>query len=54
MPFQKKSTIALMVSAMFVFCTADAATTTRIDNNTTDLSNFHLKDYTYENLGHFR
>lgn len=50
MTFQKKSAIALMVSAIFVACAANAATTNRIDNTTQDLSNFHLKDYRYENL----
>lgn len=50
MTFQKKSAIALMVSAIFVACAANAATTNRIDNITQDLSNFHLKDYRYENL----
>lgn len=50
MTFQKKSAIALMVSAIFVACAANAATTNRIDNTTHDLSNFHLKDYRYENL----
>lgn len=50
MTFQKKSAIALMVSAIFVACAADAATTNRIDNTTKDLSSFHLKDYRYENL----
>lgn len=50
MTFQKKSAIALMVSAIFVACAANAATTNRIDNTTQDLSNFRLKDYIYENL----
>ena len=50
MTFQKKSAIALMVSATFVACAANAATTNRIDNTTQDLSSFHLKDYSYENL----
>ena len=50
MTFQKKSAIALMVSATFVACAANAATTNRIDNTTQDLSSFHLKDYRYENL----
>ena len=50
MTFQKKSAIALMVSATFVACAADAATTNYIDNNTKDLSSFNLKNYSYENL----
>ena len=50
MTFQKKSAIALMVSAMFVACAANAATTNYIDNTVKDLSSFHLKDYSYENL----
>ena len=50
MTFQKKSAISLMVSAIFVACAANAATTNRIDNTTQDLSNFRLKDYIYENL----
>ena len=50
MTFQKKSAIALMVSAIFVACAADAATTNCIYNTTKDLSSFHLKDYRYENL----
>lgn len=50
MTFQKKSAIALMVSATFVAYAADAATTNYIDNNTKDLSSFNLKNYSYENL----
>lgn len=50
MTFQKKSAIALMVSATFVACAANAATTIRIDNETEDLPNSHLKNYRYENL----
>lgn len=50
MTFQKKSAIALMVSAIFVACAADAATTNYIDNNTKDFSSFNLKNYRYENL----
>ena len=48
--FSEEKRHALMVSAIFVACAANAATTNRIDNTTHDLSNFHLKDYRYENL----